>query len=685
MERESLLEKIKSKHIANHVMDFVKDKNYLFKLAKYCKRLQSSFKLGLEDYKNKSFEIIGCSSFESFLYVKRSCKFKKSYLKNKFKEDFKKYNSDIRNTISKEFSEKYYINKYYQNNDKTKKNISDNRLIIDIQSPFYENLSKKDIFQNLFIIRIPIPLIKEHNLMEDYIKEFEQLNKSNTNYSSLCFQFDSETKEFSDFQKMNIDFKKIKKIIFEEKAIKSHNESISNKDDELFLFKNIFLNNDIINNLVFLEIKNLRHTRFLYDFDSEKINSFKSLEELRLENVNLAYGIILKLNTLKNLALCHCDQIEISEKCALNLKSLSLFRSRINIMNSSSYLKFPELEQLKISFCFYKNYDREHPYPGPNYWFEDFRKKIDFKSLNKLKFLYRGDITLFLSLESNLLEKAYISSYSIRYVDNEEKRKRLEKNMIKKFIGLKSLKEIKISLYYIKCNILESIKGENTSVKKLIIDFRKSWLSNDNNDLLHNVQKKFPNITELEIYDYTPVKKINLASNPKIEKLKYSRCFYEGFLDLSIFSFENLKELELRNIYIMKQQFSREDFYYNFKSLVKFQLDNSNKYVKTDIEFIKSIIGNINKIPNLKFFVLKCFSDIEEKEYIHLIKKVLELKIKSIEFGIKSFIKQNQGENLIDKFICNNEYTEPELHSFSGDIDFKYFDNIKIYKFNNLF
>jgi hypothetical protein len=50
MESESLLEKIKSKYIANHVMDFVKDENYLFKLAKYCKRLQSSFKFGLEDY-----------------------------------------------------------------------------------------------------------------------------------------------------------------------------------------------------------------------------------------------------------------------------------------------------------------------------------------------------------------------------------------------------------------------------------------------------------------------------------------------------------------------------------------------------------------------------------------------------------------------------------------------------------
>lgn len=682
MESESLLEKIKSKYIANHVIDFIKDKNYLLKLAKYCKILQSSFKLGLEDYKNKGYEIINCSNFENFLYVKRSSKFKANYLKNKFKEEFKKYDESIRSTISDEFSEKYFINKYYKNNDKTNKNISDNQLIIDIQSPFYESLSKKVIFQNLFIIRLPFPLIKEHDLIKDYLKEFEQLNKSNANYSALCFQFDTETKKFSNFQKLNIDFKKIKKLIFEEKAIKSYNKSFSKYYIKLFPFKTIFLNNDIVNNLVFLEIKNLRPAKFLYDLDSAKINSFKSLEELRLENVKLESDIILKLCTLKYLALCHCDQIEISEKCALNLKSLSLFRSRININNSSSYLKFPELEQLKISFCFYNENHSPLLYLEPYRWFEDFRKKIDFKSLNKLKFLLRGDISLFLSLENNSLEKAYISSYTTRYSINEET---LEKNMIKKFIDIKSLKEIKLSLYYIKSNTLKSINGENNSVKKLIVDFHKEPFSHDNADLLNNVQKKFPNITELEIYDYASVQKINLASNCKLEKLKYSRCVYQDFLELSIYSFENLKELELRNIYAIKTQYNNDDFYNNFKSLVKFQLNNSNINVETDLKFIKNIIENINKIPNLKCFILKCFSDIKETEYIQIIKKVLELKIKSIEFGINSFTKQlqKQKDYLKEKLICNKEYTEHELHSFSENIDFEYFENIKIYKFNN--
>ena len=187
MEYISLIEKIKSKYIVNDLFSYIKDSDYLLKLAKYCKRLQNSFNLGIEDYKAKCFEK-NCKQFEKFLYAKRSSKFKKDYLENIFRRD---YDENIRNTILNEFSEIYFTNKYkfYQSDEQIKKNIIDNQLLIDIQSPFYKNLSKNPIFQNLFIIRIPLPFIKENYLMNDYIKEFEILNKSNTNYSALCFQF----------------------------------------------------------------------------------------------------------------------------------------------------------------------------------------------------------------------------------------------------------------------------------------------------------------------------------------------------------------------------------------------------------------------------------------------------------------------------------------------------------------
>ena len=91
---------------------------------------------------------------------------------------------------------------------------------------------------------------------------------------------------------------------------------------------------------------------------------------------------------------------------------------------------------------------------------------------------------------------------------------------------------------------------------------------------------------------------------------------------------------------------------------------------------INYIIKNINEIPSLKCFIFKCYSNINEKEYFELIKKILILKIKSIEFGINSFVKYRK------KIYCNKEYTEHELKSIYEGVDFKNFENIKIYKFN---
>ena len=666
MESVSLLEKIHSKYIINDLFNYVKDSNHLLKLAKYCKRLQNSFKLGIEDYKIKSFEIINYSKFDNFLYVQRSSKFKKNYLKNKFNKESKQYNSKIRNTISNEFSKIYFANKYkyYQSHEQIKKTILDKQFIIDIKSPFYESLSKDPIFQNLFIIRIPVPLIKENNLMNEYIADFEKLNKSNIKYSALCFQFDKETKRYYENKtfNFNIDFKKVKKLIFEEKHTKSYEplKYLDIKNNEFLLFKTIFADNYVVNNLIFLEIKNLRNEKnFIYDI--ENINNFKSLEELKLENVKFTKDLQLKLNTLKHLALCNCDQIGISKNCALNLKSLSLFRSTLTHYNSS-YLQFPELEQLKISFCYYNNADC---LKQPDSWYWGFKKMVDFKSLKKLKFLYRGDISLFFALNNDTLEKAYISSYTMVNIN-------IEKSMIKKFIDIKTLKEIKLSLYRINKDEINSIEGENTSVEKLIIDFENKY-GYDNGDEIYNLLKKFPDLTKIEIYDtYSHIKKINLEQNSKIERLKYSSGFYNQRYndELSIITLEHLKDLELRNITKVNIPIFNVHYDNSFKCLIKFELDNSHFYKEQiDLKVINNIIKNVNEIPSLKCFIFKCYSDINEKEYNELIEKVLKLKIKSIEFGINSF----------DKY---KEYTEQELKSIYKDRD-KYIEKIKIYMFNS--
>ena len=253
MESLSLLDKIQSTYIARNIAKFI-DKYYILQLIKYRKKLILLFNLGIEDYKAKSFELLNYSKFENFLSSKRGSI---NYLKKALKDDLKKYDEKVRNTISDEFSEIFFTNiyNYYKNNQLIKKNILDNQFIIDIYSPFFERLSKMIFFQDLFIIRIPIPFISNNNLMKVYIKKFGKLNESNINYSSLCFQFDPNTDDYlSDIQKLNIDYQKIKKLIFEEK-----NSKFNFTNEELLLFKTIFTNNNIINNLIFLEIKNIKN------------------------------------------------------------------------------------------------------------------------------------------------------------------------------------------------------------------------------------------------------------------------------------------------------------------------------------------------------------------------------------------------------------------------------------------
>ena len=486
MESLSLLAKLQSTYIARNIVTYFADKIHILRLIKYNKKLMGLFNLGVEDYKAKSFEFLNYSKFENFLSSKRGSI---KYLKKALKDDLKKYDKKVKNTISDEFSEIFFTNKYnyYKNNQPIKKNILDNQYIIDIYSPLFERLSKMTFFQDLFIIRIPIPFIIKNDLMKDYVQVFEKLNESNINFSSLCFEFDPNTDNYlSDIQNFNVDYQKIKKLIFEGKKRKTN---VICK--ELLLSKTIFTNNNIINNLIYLEIKNKNKS---LEYDLEKINDFKCLEELRLENVFLSKYFTLKLKPLKYLALCNCNQIIISENCALNLKSLSLFRSCIKNLNGVR-LKFPELEQLKISFCLYNSiYNIDD---NQLHFYADFKQKTDLKSFKKLKYLFRGDISLLLALENNPLEKAYISSYTLDYYNKSDNSEEDEKKMIKKLIDIKTLKEIKLNLSFINSKDIESIEGENASVKKLIIDLHKE---NDDN-ILFNLQKKFPNLTDLEIYD----------------------------------------------------------------------------------------------------------------------------------------------------------------------------------------
>ena len=100
-------------------------------------------------------------------------------------------------------------------------------------------------------------------------------------------------------------------------------------------------------------------------------------------------------------------------------------------------------------------------------------------------------------------------------------------------------------------------------------------------------------------------------------------------------------------------------------------------YEKIDLKNINNIIKNINTISSLKCFIFKCYSTISKEEYENLIKKILQLKIKTIKFGINIF------HHYKNQIVCNNKYNDFELKDLYENADLKYFENIKIYKIIN--
>ena len=83
-----------------------------------------------------------------------------------------------------------------------------------------------------------------------------------------------------------------------------------------------------------------------------------------------------------------------------------------------------------------------------SYCDEKFDDIFDLKSFHKLKYFIRLNIYSFLNLGETLLEKVYIrDTYVSKSLDNEME-------MLKKLIGIKTLKEIKIDISYLKEKIL---------------------------------------------------------------------------------------------------------------------------------------------------------------------------------------------------------------------------------------
>jgi hypothetical protein len=234
---------------------------------------------------------------------------------------------------------------------------------IEIYSPIFDIISGGDISECNYTIYIPINIIVQLNLKNDYISFFEKLNQSNL----YCNSFEISFKNIDIIhylEEFKINFNKIKRLTFSE----DFNDK-SYKDYDIFL-GNLFSIESFVNNLIDLKIyffNRCEHKIFLNLMNN--LNNFKSLKILHLRGFEFENTFILNLATLIELSLENCINIVLDERMCLNLKNLYLEDCYFSVPNT--LLKFPKLE-----ICNFFNMDEQR-----------YSSIIDFQSLDKIKVL----------------------------------------------------------------------------------------------------------------------------------------------------------------------------------------------------------------------------------------------------------------------------------------------------------
>ena len=660
MESTSLLSGIKSKIIERDVFSHLNDK-IKYKIVAYSKKFQGLLNMSLQDYKDKCFEsfshidVLSCLSTKNEPELPIKTNKYPHYLEKRYSNEIEKNKIKMETfkKIINEFLESYFTKIYndYKSKEEINKSFLDNQLIIDIYSPFYKLLLKKDIFEKLFILRIPFPIIYSNGLMQDYYDATDLLNEVNPNFSSFYYEIESLSDEnilydFIDFCKY---FKKVKKLILE---IRTHSFKFPT---EIFSFSNIK------ENLVYLEIK--FHGILPYNFE-KNMKNLDVLEELRLDGVEYFY---LKNSNLKYLYISNSNHIKFAKNCFTKIQIINIFRvQRIEVENDNTFLldtekiKLPELIIFQVSFC-----GRE------------FNDIFDFSSCPKLKYFIRLSIYDFLSLGENCLEKVYIGSNYSSSLDSEV-------NMLEKLMTIKTLKEIKMFISYIKEENIKSIKGENTSVEKLIIvlDKRNNLAFNEIN--LYSLQSKFKNLKEFQLYIsnsfYSNNKSgckldIKQESNCQINNFKFSQGNDNDYIvKLYLAPYENLVNIEFG---CMLTSFKYEESFplfqgkcsNIFKSLKSFKFVSSKIYPEEfDSRIITNIINNLDKMPNLEIFIFKAPFNIDKTLYKKFIEKLLVSKVKIIELDLNYL------------YHLSNCYSNEELKLLFKGINIEKFEKVLIEK-----
>ena len=193
-----MLQKLRSQYILKKIFDYIKDDLFEYKLFKLSKLFQKRLNLSLDDYKLSFLKKINLN-LNSYFHKENNLT-DKTFLKKKLNDDLTSYNIDIK--ILEIYITNYYKDKYENQNE---------NIILDINSPFFDFLLKKEFSEKICTIPICVYHIKKCNLKTEYISKFDELNKSNVKYSSISFKF-IRNNDIDYLKEMNINYKQIKKF-----------------------------------------------------------------------------------------------------------------------------------------------------------------------------------------------------------------------------------------------------------------------------------------------------------------------------------------------------------------------------------------------------------------------------------------------------------------------------------------
>ena len=283
----------------NQIFSYIKGYNFKYKLFKYSKAFQKKLNLTFFNYQKRYF-----SKFDK--NVDNFIKPRNEYILQKgifYPEDLSEHK------IDQNLFESYYINYINDYAHKLDEGIIMQNLkslqfdFLNLKCPFLTSLSKKDIF-NRFEILLEMYDIKDRNLEQIYIDNFDKLYKTNANYSKLRIVINEE--ELKYIEELKINDSKVKTI-----SLANFEEGES-------------------------EGAVPKYINFL--------KRFKSLKCLAFYNMKFTPAIELNFPGLEELHLNNCENITLNQEFCLNIKKLRITDDSF-FQKTKKLLQFPKLEE----------------------------------------------------------------------------------------------------------------------------------------------------------------------------------------------------------------------------------------------------------------------------------------------------------------------------------------------------